>query len=236
MKSQPVPPHEMSYPPGNVTSLSQARPSERRIFQHLSRVARVSLCLFVIAALGGLSCLITSTPDFIEPTRTPPFLTQLTPAPYQVIPLRSVPAGTGTYLEPPIGFVVVSEDLQSPPLQAILLLDFRGFDSAQPPLRLEGKDNIPAGHLNGPARDSVEIDFDFPNGIGGCHSVTLAVSHKFDNVSSPRAKPVDPGDVATATWWFDLEGDPSRPDLLASCVVRGTPTGDAGIDGDAGAP
>ena len=51
MKHQPVPPHEMSYPPDNVTALSQESTPERREFRHLGFLARVSLFLFALASV-----------------------------------------------------------------------------------------------------------------------------------------------------------------------------------------
>jgi hypothetical protein len=148
-----------------------------------------------------------------------------------------MPNSPGRYAQPPIiEFVVVSEDLQSPSLQAVVLADFRGFGSAEAPLYLGGNVDIAPGHLGTP-RDAVQInDYNFPLNVpAGCHSVTLAVSHKFDNPTSPRAAPVEQGDAATVTWWFDLGGDPTRPDVfLQSCAIRGGTTGDAGSDGEAG--
>jgi hypothetical protein len=237
MKSKPVPPQEMSYPPGNVTELSRPRSADRRKFRHLWRVARLSLFLAVLAALGGLSCLITSSPDFAKPTRTPPFLTGLTPAPYLVVSVRAV--SPGMYLPQQIGFQIVSEDLQSAPLQGLLIRDFEGF-SAPIKDRLWLDTNIPPGHFNDPSaptREPIKIEFPFPVGINpGCHSVTLAVSHEFtSDLGTNKIAPKDPGDIATATWWYELT-DPIVADPPPGCGGPVAPMSDAGADVEGGVP
>jgi hypothetical protein len=237
MKSQPVPPHEMSYLAGNVTAVSQAKVAKRRGIRHLWSVARLSLFVMVLSALGGPGCLITSSPDFTKPERTPPFLTNVSPPTYQIVPIKAVPGTVGMYLPPPpISFEIVSEDLQTASLQALLLLDFKGFESPDVPQRLWGKDKIPAGHLNSEPRRVEVDDYDFRGVPPGCHSATLAVTHEFIDLGAPKTKPVDDRDVALVTWWFDLAGDPGAGNLLSTCVVRGGTTGDAGADGEAGGP
>jgi hypothetical protein len=198
-------------------------------------MARVSLCLLVLAALGGPSCLITSSPDFAKPTRTPPFLTALTPAPYLVQSVRAL--APHTYSPQTLTFQVVSEDLQSPPLQALLILDFEGFSAAiqllQPPTE------IPPGHFNDPSappRKAIELPFQFSGEIQtGCHSVTLAVSHEFVAVlGTNKVAPKDDGDVATATWLYELD-DPSDPNPGNPCGGPVSPVVDAGADVEGGA-
>src|SRR5439155_2025233 len=182
MKSQPVPTHEMSHPPGRLTSLSRPASVRHRKFRHLSYVAWASLCVVAIAVLGGPSCLLTSNPDFTKPQRTPPFLTNITPAPYQIIPVNTLAQQPQTFT-----FEVVSEDLQSSDLQAVLILDFHGFSSPDVPARPWGTANIPAGHLNTPARDSVKAEFTFSASTPrGCHSATLVVTHAFVDILAPK--------------------------------------------------
>jgi hypothetical protein len=189
----------------------------------------------LLAALGGPGCLITSSPDFEKPQRTPPFLTNLSPAPYEIVPVKAVPGTQGMYLPPPpITFAVVSEDLQTPFLQALLLLDFKGFMSPDVPQRLWGFDKIPGGHLNDAPRPGPPVDYNFNGVTAGCHSATLAVTHEFVNLLAPKTKPVDDHDVALVTWWFDL--DPGNGNVLSTCVVHGGTTGDAGAEAEAGGP
>jgi hypothetical protein len=186
--------------------------------------------LAVIAVLGGPGCLITSNADFNQVKRTPPFLTSLTPAPFLVTTVRGV---AGMYPPPqPITFQVVSEDLQSGALQAVLLFDFQGFSAPVNP-SLWNQD-IPAGHLDDPTR-GYKAPVSFPTGTQpGCHSVTLAVSHEFKtSPGTTRIAPKDEGDVATATWWYQLI-DLSISDSANGCVIPPTLTNDAGASPEAG--
>jgi hypothetical protein len=229
----------MSYLPDNVTALSQQTPREKREFRHLGLVARVSLLLFALAAPGGPSCVITSSPDFAKPTQTPPFLTGLTPAPYLLITVRQL---NNAYTSPTISFQVVSEDLQSAPLQGLLLLDFQGFSVPNPQV-LYSLPPIAPGHfasLATPTREPPKpIDLQFPSGIApGCHSVTLVVTHEFKYVVGPSGVTISSkaeGDIATATWSYDLvDPDPMQPPH--HCGPRSAPTGDGGAEMEAGGP
>jgi hypothetical protein len=121
---------------------------------------------------------------------------------------------------------VVSEDLQSDPLQALVVLDFQGFVST-PTSNVIGQGPVPPGHLNVPealARDAPPISFSFPPGITpGCHTVTLMVSHKFIiDLGTQHFAPNDPKDIATATWLYDLDKQCALPPTLES---------DAGAEG-----
>jgi hypothetical protein len=230
MRFRPVPPHQMSYPPGRLTRMSQPKVSEALHFRHLSRLAWASLCLLAVAALGGPSCLVTTSPEFAQPVQTPPFLTNLSPNPYQIQTIRSAQGATTGY-EPagPITFDVVSEDLQSPPLQAALLLDFQGLGVPYDIPALAVNRNIPAGHLPAPRHvDAMSFGLS-PSVTKGCHSVTLIVTHEFasDPFQQRKINPKKEGDVATVTWWYQV-GDLANPSLdITTCTVA---TGDAGAD------
>jgi hypothetical protein len=158
-------------------------------------------------------------------------LTALTPAPYQVQSVRAL--APHTYLSQQITFQVVSEDLQSAPLQGLLLLDFQGFSA---PIELLGQPiEIPPGHFDDPSappRKAINETFQFPADIQtGCHSVTLAVSHAFQAVlGTNKVTTKDDGDIATATWLYELS-DPSDQNPGVGCGSLGTPMGDAGTDG-----
>jgi hypothetical protein len=136
-----------------------------------------------------------------------------------------------------VTFQVVSEDLQSAPLQAVLLLDFEGFLTPLKNPPLWSKPDIPPGHFNDPSatpREPIKADFPFPSNISpGCHSATLAVSHEFkQELGTNKIEPKDSKDVALATWWFDII-NPSDPNPPSGCVIVGPPTADAGVDGAA---
>jgi hypothetical protein len=194
-------------------------------------MAWASLVLAVVTALGGLHCLVTASPDFAKPTQTPPFLTNLVPPPYQAqfIPNLS----PISYAPARVVYDVISEDLQSAPLEVLLLLDFMGGRYEQDPLIFKP---IPAGHLDSPRRTD-SIDFLLPPGTAkGCHSVTLLVSHEFVKDFTREISPKQTGDVAAVTWWYQVGGDPTNPMLdIAPCVI---PTRDGGLEGgyDAGGP
>jgi hypothetical protein len=236
MKSETAPPQRMSHPFSDLTDLSRPkgrdrRPKgrDRRHFKHLSRMACASLLVTFIAALGGPSCLITTSPDFTKPTRTPPFLTDLNPAPYQIRIIKTTP---GVPRTDTIAFKVVSEDLQSD-IAWMVLLDFEGFDVPYPRLTLNSG-NIPAGHIDEPNTQerAVTAPITFGNEVtAGCHSVTLAVSHGFTYPMPTVFRPAVKGDVALATWWYDIDDDPSQPGLLSKCVTKSAATGDGGVDG-----
>src|SRR5713101_7196475 len=205
MKSHRVPSQPMSPPPGRLTGLSRPGVGERPKFAHLSRMAWASLSLIVIAALGGLHCLVTASPDFVKPEKKGPFLTNLTPSPFQMQLVRSIPVSPPSYESATVSFDVVSEDLQTAGLEALLLLDFMGWgvSSDQDPLKVL---NIDPGHLDSPTRH-VSVDFVIPRATvaTGCHSVTLVVSHEFVKLFTRAIVPrclVTPGckgDVATVT-------------------------------------
>jgi hypothetical protein len=189
-------------------------------------MAWASLVLAVVTALGGLHCLVTASPDFAKPTQTPPFLTNLVPPPYQA---QFIPNLSPTsYKTATVGFDVISEDLQSPPLEALLLLDFMGLGARydQEPLKFQ---RIAAGHLDSPPRSN-SIDFLLPSATTkGCHSVTLLVSHEFVKDFTREIIPKQSGDVAAVTWWYQVGGDSTSPMLdIAPCVI---PTRDGGLDG-----
>ena len=179
--------------------------------------------------------MVTTSPEFAQPVQTPPFLTNLSPNPYQIQTIRSAQGATTGY-EPaaPVNFDVVSEDLQSAGLQAALLLDFQGFGVPYDIPALALNLQIPAGHL--PASRHVDaMTFSLsPSVTKGCHSVTLIVTHEFANypVQQRKINPKKDGDVATVTWWYQV-GDLANPSLdITTCTVA---TGDAGAEaGEAG--
>lgn len=234
MRFRPVPPHAMSYRPGRLTRMSQPKAPEAPHFRHLSRLARASLCLLAVVALGGPSCLVTTSPDFAQPERTPPFLTNLSPPPWQIQTIRSAQGATTGYEPAAITFSVVSEDLQSP-LRAALLLDFQGPGQPYeiPPLAFNL--DITPGHLPDPRHVPDMSFFLSPSVAKGCHSVTLIVTHEFDNpMFQPRyIRPTNEVDVATATWWYQVGIDSANPSLdITTCTSA---PGDAGAEaGDAG--
>jgi hypothetical protein len=217
--------------------MSRRGVDEGRKFKHLSPMAWASLSLTVVAALGGLHCLVTASPDFVKPELKGPFLENVTPSPFQMQLVRSIPVSPPSYESATVTFDVVSEDLQTPGLEAVLLLDFRGFEvsSDQDPLKVL---TIEPGHLDSPPRHIPPVEFVIPRSVAkGCHSVTLVVSHEFVKLFTraivPKCQVTKDckGDVATVTWWYQVGVDATNP---APCSI---PAQDAGVDSglDAGA-
>ncbi|HKQ70857.1 MAG TPA: hypothetical protein VJT73_16035 [Polyangiaceae bacterium] len=173
--------------------------------------------------------MITASPEFTKPQRTPPFLTSLVPPPYLVQAVQSNP-GTGTYPSQSIELTVVSEDLQSGRLQLLAILDFPGFRFPVPNDGVLADTTIKPGHL-GEVREPSRISITFPRGIEpGCHTVTVLVSHRFSyNIftqllsvgeGSEGSEGSDAGDagvapavndLGTATWFYALDGRCDAP-------------------------
>jgi hypothetical protein len=180
--------------------------------------------------------LVTDTPQYKEPKRTNPILSNFIPPTYELVPILGLPGTTGNddpYLAREISFDVVSEDLQEP-LDAVFLLDFKRYGRLYENV-LCPQAAIPAGRFDDPDPRVVRCHVNFPAGVKrGCRSVTAIVTHEFgDNYeSAPGAG------RATATWWFQVGVDRSDPTKdLGPCDPAELP-GDAGADGssDGGTP
>ena len=215
-------------PPAGATTLSDldAKPASK--LAGLSVLARASLYLAPIALLGGASCLVTSSPEFTRPKRTPPFLTSLAPDIYKFQKVTSAGPLVG-FNSQTVSAYVVSEDLGDD-LEAVLVQDYQGSGNIEPVPVLLKDIVIEPGHADRarPIGVGGSITFSFLSTIRpGCHSVTLIVTHQFDGRSfspkpavcpqppecqvdagnSPRpascSEPLDcPADVAMATWWY----------------------------------
>jgi hypothetical protein len=180
-------------------------------------------------ALASAGCLVTDTPKFDPPQRIGPFLTNLVPSTEQPGVIYLVP-GTDprshSYLQnETINFDVVSEDLGDK-LTVLILIDFKGFDSPDINKVCEPMD-LPPGTLAGKPRP-VTCRLALPPSVErGCHPITALVSHAFVPLS---ARPVVLGDVALATWFYQVGVDTSEtnPEYWA-CEPRPTPA-DAGVD------
>jgi hypothetical protein len=167
--------------------------------------------------LAGQSCLITGSPEFDPPQRTPPFLVELSPPTYQVYTVNNIP---GTTNKASIDFEVISEDLGQP-VRGIVHIDFKGFNEQHFNSVLITPRTLPLGHLgSNPNVRHGHADFTIPSAVG-CHSATLVLSHDIDGLGNP----VDTNDSATATWYYQVK-DPSNP-ASGDCVS-------APINGDAG--
>jgi hypothetical protein len=192
-------------------------------------------------------CLITSEPDFERPKQTPPFLVAADAKP----DLRQPIVVTDLGGQPAITFnaTVLSEDHE--PVQVRLLIDY-GFTNlrGQKARRVIPQKQVAAGSLNDGPRPLSAAWFPSSDPVdrNGCHTVTLMVSHRFDDNDSNTGCPVRLCDSSALVWQVVLPCDPgetcvttceSAPDTCppsaegASVPAELTCPGD---DADGGAP
>lgn len=177
--------------PAGATRLSRReRPIPRgcAISAEKRRVARSSLlaaCAMLacsLVAASGSGCLVTPTPEFREPDQTPPYLVAADAKP----DLRQPIVVTDLAEQPSLSFSasVVSED--KGPVFTELLIDY-GFDNlAGQKARhvIRGK-TVPAASFQDAPRPVLVNWYPSINPVGGgCHTVTLMVSHGFDDDGS----------------------------------------------------
>ena len=190
-------------------------------------MARVSLALWGVMALGSTACLVTDTPTFIAPKRTPPYLTNLDPPTTHTQNVGILAGTTDTYESPKITFDIQSEDLGQNVI-ALLYVDLKGLQSSDNPQPVKDWTLDPGTLQSEPRRTSHELDFNNPVRPRGCYAVTVVTSHRFF-VVPPR--PVDDNDVDTATWFYYVGVKPSDPEFpgLKTCEPLPRPR-DAGAD------
>jgi hypothetical protein len=179
-------------------------------------LARGSLYLGLIMALGGPSCLLTQNPQFDGPQAVGPFIRVIGPRQGKVLAIAATQRSPLSYETKEVSFGVYSEDLDQP-LYAALYLDADA--GARDPF---GVTQIPAGHIAGggdgglsQARPSVTIPFTIrPGTTRGCHALTLFIAHDFSSVVGRSVGPAD--DTASVSWIVDLDdGDP--PNMMSGC-------------------
>jgi len=143
-----------------------------------------------------------------------------------------------------LSFEVVSEDLNGSGPQAALLLDFQGLQQSSNFEQLGDVRTLPPGHLTSactPADCTETACICNPSPkrpvawesipllghslTSGCHSITAVVSHRF---SGFQPVPLIQGDLATATWLFNLKDPLGQPTEEGTCLTGGLSTGDAG--------
>ena len=206
----------------------------------LSHVARTSLVIVGVMALGSTGCLITERPDFDRPLQTPPFMVNLSPTTSvaHTIPFQpGTPKASKLYQPTTIGFDVMSEDLGQK-VYGLFLLDFKGLGSNDPLLVLDDKTLIDPGTMGqeqdnsgAPARArSVERQIQLGSSVDPtCHTITVVLSHSFAPAS---ARPLRVGDVALNTWFYYVGADESAPEDFVDCAPEPRKV-DAGTDAPA---
>jgi hypothetical protein len=212
--------------------------------QHFSTLARASLCLaYIVVSASG--CLVLSTPNDVPPEKqTAPFLIAESAVP----PLRSLPkfdVASGDPQDVTFTADVTSNDAGSA-VKPILLVDYGSLDGPDPDLpwqfRKRADDVEPKTFADEPRPVTVELP---SSQIGrmsdGCHTITLMVTHAFDDVTGcPRCM----ADSSQLTWYFlkcNTEGEPDAVpcDQLVQCplwdLTAACPAGTC-EDADGGAP
>jgi hypothetical protein len=157
-------------------------------------------------------------------------LTNLSPAPesIQIIGIRNGTRREDRNYKPGrISFDIVSEDLGDD-LEALVFLNFKGVNVPPMSRPLCPIEKIAPGTLTQAEPRPVVCDFQLTAATEpACHSVTAVVSHQFVSI---LPAPATPGDIATATWFFQVGVDESAPDReYEPCIPNPTPT-DGGAD------
>src|SRR5215213_10487085 len=126
MMSDRTPPSH-GRPAGSATGLSDLGLSDSWNLAQLPMLARASLYLGIIMTFGGPSCLVTSSPEFVQPPleKSAPFLGSLSPDPYRIIQPKKLSETSSSFAPGKIGFTVFSDD-NGERVIAQVVLDYHG--------------------------------------------------------------------------------------------------------------
>lgn len=193
----------------SATALSERWPWIRG-FSAMARLARRSLMLVLVTMLTP-ACLVTSTPEFEDPSPTAPLLLGANASP----DLREIVMID----QPAIEFraSVISEDADVS-VKVRLLIDYgvQSLINERPYLDAEVSiKEVPPGRLADGPRDVVAKLF--PQQIlwvpaTGCHTVTMMVTHSFDQ---DLGCPVNLADSSQLTWQvIRCDESPCEPDFM----------------------
>lgn len=147
--------------------------------------------------MGCSACLVTSTPSFEKPEQTPPFLVAADAKP----DLRQPIVVADLSEQPALTFnaTVISEDRDKVGVR--LLVDYGFVNQAGQKARwvIYGHP-IDAGSIGDAPRPVTATWYPGANPVerGGCHTVTMIVSHAFDD--SDNGCPVRLCDSSSLTW------------------------------------
>ena len=176
----------------------------------LNNTARISVLMGGLAASssGALGCLVTDTPRFDPPTPTAPYFTGsgASPDPEQIVWFddQGHPALLASETLPFSAYVTSQDDPNSEPAFANvvprLYVDYGTGTAEQPFVAKYDGNPAPPNTLG----QSLLVSVDFPpfdpelQGLRGCHTITLMVSHAF--TGSPPDCPKYCGDFSATTW------------------------------------
>ena len=178
-------------------------------------LARTSL----LAGLAMISsgCLVTSVPDFQEPTQTPPYLVAATADPpvTQLLELTPNP----DYPSTPFRVEVRSEDAGQK-VEFKFYYDYGSGTSDAPFKFVENAGELPPGTLADTERKPHSRSWTPKFVTAGCHTLTLMASHAFDN--SETSCPQHLADSSQLTWRFLLceTAQPCAEDTLKLCAEQ----------------
>lgn len=202
-----------------------ARTSQRR------RRMMLEPALSLLGCLTQLGCLVTGSPDFSDPTPTPPLLLEEpTRRTSEVVYFQKV---GNNYDAHDFRAFVVSEDAGQP-VKAVLFLDYGRIGTNNTPyVDDEPLSALPAGTLaDGPRLLGKSWR---PRGTEepGCHTVTLLATHEFaGDLGVPEDEypfycPADLADSSTLTWFvsFCLEGEEGG--VGPNCSLENCPSGES---------
>jgi hypothetical protein len=163
-------------------------------------LAQSSLYLLALT-MASTGCLVTSTPEFMPPERTRPFLVTATadPDPRGVLLVNTLEQRKDSQVSFVFSADVVSED-QGAKVKGHLYIDYgkRVGDNIYADLITEFPELPPSTMADTTKRNirgKWNIDSNAP--ATGCHTVTLIVSHEFDAETSC---PVCRNDSSQLTW------------------------------------
>jgi len=165
------------------------------------------------ACLAGLApgCLIADPPEYGGPQKTPPYIesSSISPTPYAIIDVfENDPTQS-------FAFKVYSEDAGD----RLWTVFYRDYYLATVPQRLDDRSHAPST-LDVP--HNITIPLTLTQVPMGCHSLTLLVMHEstWNNatVSPDSTKAIT--DMASVTWWMNVQPDEDHPNTLFDCPTR----------------
>lgn len=198
-----------------VTWLSRWGTGLSRIRPHLLRLVRSSHCASVVLAMLTPGCLIPEPAAWegLQPTR--PQLTDPAPPTNKFIVLNGAATGSNT-TAPNTLTVTVSEQSEDAgvALRAIWYLDETYLNSM----------DIAPGHED--ATKTINVVWPVSTTLPGCVPFTLLVTHVNNDSNDLEHTPINNDDVATITWWLDLNdstlSSSGESPLLVSACPGGT--------------
>ena len=145
------------------------------------------------------ACLAPAPPDFQRPEQTPPIMLLESAKPPITEVIEEEPGANITF---EVEFI--SEDA-GVDVFGLLHRDLGTPDADF----INSTDPLPGGTLADGKRPA-SIPWRIEPFLTGCHSVTFRLTHDRNFSPAQEFEPIDPDDVAVATWWLNLGGDETK--------------------------